>query len=65
MTNIANYTGGKIHHSPWHSDICTYNQLDTPPEQLSRAFQKKTVNTNDNEPIKHHGAARNEPAQSI
>jgi len=28
MTNGANYTRGKLHHSPWHSDIRTSNQLN-------------------------------------
>jgi hypothetical protein len=41
MTNGANYTRGKLHHSPWHSDIRTPNQLNTPPEQLSRPIQSK------------------------
>jgi hypothetical protein len=27
-TNGANYTRGKIHHRPWHSDIRTPNQLN-------------------------------------
>jgi len=39
MTNGANYKSGKLHHSPWHSDICTFNQLNTPPGRLSRPFQ--------------------------
>jgi len=30
MTNGAYCTRGKLHHSPWHSDICTTNQLNTP-----------------------------------
>ena len=29
MTNGANYKRGKLHHSPWHSDIRTPNQLNT------------------------------------
>ena len=29
MTNDANYKRGKLHHSPWHSDIRTFNQLNT------------------------------------
>ena len=41
MTNGANYKRGKLHHSPWHSDIRTSNQLNTPPGQLSRPFQTK------------------------
>jgi len=28
MTNGANYKWGKLHHSPWHSDIRTSNQLN-------------------------------------
>jgi hypothetical protein len=28
MTNGANYKSGKLHHSPWHSDIRTSNQLN-------------------------------------
>jgi len=28
MTNGANYKRGKLHHSPWHSDIRTSNQLN-------------------------------------
>jgi len=28
MTNGANYQRGKLHHSPWHSDIRTSNQLN-------------------------------------
>ena len=39
MTNCANYKRGKLHHSPWHSDIRTSNQLNTPPGRLSRPFQ--------------------------
>jgi len=39
MTNAANYQRGKIHHRPWHSDIPTSNQLNTPPGRLSRSFQ--------------------------
>ena len=41
MTNGANYKRGKLHHSPWHSDIRTSNQLNTPPGRLSRLFQTK------------------------
>jgi len=41
MTNGANYKRGKIHRSPWHSDIRTPNQLNTPPGRLSRPFQTK------------------------
>jgi len=29
MSNGANYKRGKLHHSPWHSDIRTSNQLNT------------------------------------
>jgi len=29
MTNGANYKRSKLHHSPWHSDIRTSNQLNT------------------------------------
>jgi len=39
MTNGANYKRGKLHHRPWHSDIHTSNQLNTPPGWLSRPFQ--------------------------
>jgi hypothetical protein len=28
MNNGTNYKRGKIHHSPWHSDIRTPNQLN-------------------------------------
>jgi len=28
MTNGANYPRGKLHHSPWHSDMRTSNQLN-------------------------------------
>ena len=28
MTNGANYKIGKLYDSPWHSDICTSNQLN-------------------------------------
>ena len=65
MTNCANYKRGKLHHSPWHSDIRTSNQLNTPPGQLSRPFQTKTVNNGEEERIKHHGSPRNKRAQSI
>jgi hypothetical protein len=65
MTNGANYTRGKLHHSPWHSDIRTPNQLNTPPGRLSYLFQKKTVNKGEVEPIKHCGSPRNKCAQSI
>jgi hypothetical protein len=41
MTNGANYKRGKLHHSPWHSDIRTSNQLNTPPGWLSLPFQTK------------------------
>jgi len=41
MTNGANYKKGKLHHSPWHSDIRTSNQLNTPPGRLSRPLQTK------------------------
>jgi hypothetical protein len=41
MTNCANYQTGKLHHSPWHSDICTPNQLNTPPGRRSCPFQTK------------------------
>jgi len=44
MTNRANYKRGKLHHSPWHGDICTSNLLNTPPERLSRSF--RTTNSN-------------------
>jgi len=30
MTNGANYKNGKIHQSPWHSDIGTPSELNTP-----------------------------------
>jgi len=29
MANCANYKRGKLHHSPWHRDIGTSNQLNT------------------------------------
>jgi hypothetical protein len=29
MTNGTNYKRGKLHHSPWHSDIHTSNQLNS------------------------------------
>jgi hypothetical protein len=36
MTNGANYKRGKLHHSPWHSDIRTSNQLNMRfPEELA------------------------------
>ena len=41
MTNGANYTRGKLHHSPWLSDIRTSKQLNTPPGRLSRPFRTK------------------------
>jgi hypothetical protein len=41
MTNGANYKRGKLYHSPWHSDIRTSNQLNTPRERLSRLFETK------------------------
>jgi hypothetical protein len=41
MTNGANYKGGIIHHSPWHSVIRTPNQLNTPQGRLSCPFQTK------------------------
>jgi len=41
MTNGANYKRGKSHHCPWHSDIHTSKQLNTPPGRLSRPFQTK------------------------
>jgi hypothetical protein len=41
MTNGANYKSGNLHHSPWHSDIRTPHQLNTPPGLLSRPFQTK------------------------
>jgi hypothetical protein len=28
MTKSSNYKSGKLHHSPWHSDIRTSNQLN-------------------------------------
>jgi len=65
MTNGANYKRGKLHHSPWHSDIHTSNQLNTPRGWLSRPFPTKTVNKRVEEPIKQCGSARNEGAQSI
>ena len=52
MTNGANYTKGKLHHSPWHSDIRTSNQLNTPPGRLSRPFQTKNS--------KHRGRGANQ-----
>ena len=39
MTNGAIFKRGKLHHSPWHSDIRSSNQLNTPPGRLSRPFQ--------------------------
>ena len=65
MTNGANYKRGKLHHSPWHSDIRTPNQLNTPPGQLSRPFQTKKVYKREEEPIKHRGSPQNKRAQSI
>jgi hypothetical protein len=65
MTNGANYKRGKLHHSPWHSDIRPSNQLNTPPGRLSRPFQTKTVNKGEEEPIKQRGSPRNKRAQSI
>jgi len=41
MTNGANYNRGKLHHSLWHSDIRTFNQLNTSPGRLSRPFHTK------------------------
>jgi len=65
MTNRSNYKSGKVHHSPWHSDIRTSNQLNTPPGRLSHPFQTNTVNKGEEEPIKHCGSPRNKRAQSI
>jgi len=65
MTNGANYKRSKLHHSPWHSDIRTSNQLNTPPGQLSRPFQTKTVNRREEEPINNCGSPQNKGAQSI
>ena len=65
MTNGANYKRGKLHHSPWHSDIRTSTQLNTPPGRLSRPFQTKTVNKDEEEQIKHRGSRQNKCAQSI
>jgi hypothetical protein len=36
MTNGANYKRGKLHHSPWHSDIRTPNQLNKTELEKSR-----------------------------
>jgi len=41
MTNGANDKRGKLHHSPWYSDIRTSKQLNTPPGLLSHPFQTK------------------------
>ena len=41
MTNGAHYKWGQLHHSSWHSDIHTPNQLNTPPEWRSPLFQTK------------------------
>jgi len=38
ITNGASYKWGKLHHSPWHSDIWTSNQLNTPPRWLTYPF---------------------------
>jgi len=65
MTNGANYKRGKLRHSPWHCDICTSNQLNSPPGRLSRPFQTKTVNKREEEPIEHSGSPRKKGAQSI
>jgi len=34
MTNGANYKRGKLHHSPWHSDIRTSNQLNMQSDMI-------------------------------
>jgi hypothetical protein len=65
MTNGANYKRGKLHHSPWHSNIRTSNQFNTPPRWLSCPFQTKTVNKREEETIKHRGSSRNKRAQRI
>ena len=36
-----NYKTGKVHHNPWHSDICTSNQLNIPAAWLSCLFETK------------------------
>jgi len=36
MTNGANYKRGKLHHTPWHSDIRTSNQLNNAIGDLSQ-----------------------------
>jgi hypothetical protein len=41
MTNGANYKRGKLYHSPWYSDICTSNPVNTHPGGLSHPFQTK------------------------
>jgi len=40
-TNGSNFKRGKLHYSPWHSDICSSNQLNTPPGQLPRPFETR------------------------
>ena len=64
MTNGANYKRGKLHHSPWHSDIHNSNQRNTPPGWLSCLFRTKTVNKREEEPINHCESPRNERAGS-
>jgi len=39
MTNRANYNRCKLHHTPWHSDIHTPNQLNILPCWLSRPLK--------------------------
>jgi len=59
MTNGANYKRGKLHHSPWHSDIRTSNQHNTSPGRLSHPFQTKTLYKREEEAIKQRGSPQN------
>jgi len=45
MTNGANYKRGKLHHSPWHSDIRTSNQLNNKQESDLANFAMYKIKT--------------------
>jgi hypothetical protein len=48
MTNGAYYKRGKLHHSPWHSDICTSNQLYKNNRSHSLRYKENYAGTGEN-----------------
>ena len=52
MTNGTKYKRGKLHYRPWHSDICTSNQLNSICIIEDNIVIEENINGNDRKTAK-------------